>query len=604
MHMSWANLRSHIRQLIVLSIRKHPLLSAGWVLIMLASASLPTIQIWLQKHSIDLISGLSESSEQLSLAIIMVGAIYFLSFFSTVLGLFENLTVAVLNRDVGYIYLRDILSRTLHIPFIRFDDSSFYDNIQMSIESASRNGIDILQNFFRLISTVIASVSIIVLLTQVHWILPIALFVSAMPGTILLFISKKRRFVSSRESMPLNREQNYTFRLFLQRDASKEVRLFDTGEYLLDKWKHLYLKYRTLLIHQSFKDGAASSLAILILSVFSIGVSIYLVYEISNNQLTIGDYVSLTAAAVTIQGLIGTFGDNLSQVYEKGLYIQNLYEFLDQPGEKDMDEDIVIDEIEHIQLRNVSVVLKDRLVLDNISLDIYKGEKVAIVGENGAGKSTFIYCMLGLYPVNSGQILINGIDLNLLNKKALYKTIAAVFQDFVKYQFSLRENIGFGLISQVDNLDKLKQALEKAELGWLVDELPDKLESILGSQFQSGREISGGQWQRIALARAFLRDSNFVLLDEPTASLDPKAELEIFNKFFEISAGKTSVIVSHRLGPARIADKIVVLQQGKLVEMGNHEELMRRKDIYWTMYTAQSKWYADELTMEEMVSRG
>jgi ATP-binding cassette subfamily B protein len=250
---------------------------------------------------------------------------------------------------------------------------------------------------------------------------------------------------------------------------------------------------------------------------------------------------------------------------------------------------------EGISLQNVSFMYpnQDREVLSNISFTIKPGEKIAIVGDNGAGKSTLIKCLIGLYRVSNGKISYNNINVNDISRHELQKHVSVIFQDFVKYDMSVKENIGVGNIEEIDNEVRMMHIMQKTDLGDTVNRLSDGLNTKLGYTFKEGRTLSGGEWQKIAISRALFKHAEIFILDEPTAALDPIAESGLLEKFMSIIENNTGIVISHRLGFCRFADRVIVLREGKLVEEGSHVDLISKNGIYAKMYEAQSKWYTD-----------
>ena len=233
----------------------------------------------------------------------------------------------------------------------------------------------------------------------------------------------------------------------------------------------------------------------------------------------------------------------------------------------------------------------ERDILKNFNLTIQSGEKVALVGENGAGKTTLIKLLLRFYDVTEGEILINGVNIKDVNLDEWHKCIGALFQDFIKYQFTFKENVYLGDLTKANEEKLLKEAIEKSGANKYLDTLPNGIDQIVGKMFEGGIDLSGGQWQKLALARAFFRDAPILILDEPTSAIDAKAEYEIFQNVQKLQKDKTVVIISHRFSTVRQADRILVLDDGKILEEGNHEELMKEKGLYAELFEIQAKGY-------------
>jgi ATP-binding cassette subfamily B protein len=246
-----------------------------------------------------------------------------------------------------------------------------------------------------------------------------------------------------------------------------------------------------------------------------------------------------------------------------------------------------------IEFKNVSFKYpqSERFILKDFNLTIQSGEKVSLVGENGAGKSTIIKLILRFYDATEGDILINGINIKEIDLDTWYKEIGALFQDFIKYQFTFKENVIYGDLSQKDNLEALKEALRKSGADSFLGNLPKGIDQVVGKTFEGGEDLSGGQWQKLALARAFFRNAPLLILDEPTSAIDAKAEYEIFENVQKLQKDKTVIIISHRFSTVRNADRILVLDEGKIIEEGNHEKLMDKKGLYAELFNLQAEGY-------------
>jgi len=246
-----------------------------------------------------------------------------------------------------------------------------------------------------------------------------------------------------------------------------------------------------------------------------------------------------------------------------------------------------------IEFKNVSFRYPNtkRYILKNFNLTIQTGDKIAFVGENGAGKTTLIKLLLRFYDVTDGEIIINGVNIKHINLEKWYTLIGALFQDFIKYQFTFKENIYFGNKKEINNLDLLKEAIKKSGANEYVKDLPLQYDQTVGKMFKNGIDLSGGQWQKLALARAFFKNAPMLILDEPTSAIDAKAEYEIFQHVQELQKDKTVIIISHRFSTVRNADKIFVLDEGKIIEEGNHETLMKKKGLYAELFNIQAQGY-------------
>lgn len=587
-------------RLLKLMFRLHPVISVIWCLMILIPSVMPLLLVWLNKTAIDQISELTENRLILNQVLIIVAGLYLFNVAVGVMNSITNYFYTILREDVDFQLKVEIAKKALAIPFSDYEDSKLYDRIQLAQTAVSKNILDVLKSMLHAFSLAVTLFGLIGILFIAHWSLPIVLISSALPGILLLLVIKKRRVQLTVSTTPQGREMDYTFKLMLGREQAKEIRLFRLGETLLFRWERVFRQVRKLFLRQAVRESFSETIGVMMLSFASGGVALVLVYQIAKGDLTIGDYVALTTSIVTLQSSLGNLGHQISEIFEIGLYVTHYYDFIDNKPIEAHAKDMVTVDMENcdcITVKNLNYYYQgnEKAALENISFNIQRGEKIAIVGENGAGKSTLVNCLLGLYPVPEKTIYYGDADLLKIDKAQLWSQVSAVFQDFVKYQYSLRDNVGFGWINRLDSDELILEALKRSGIDYLGQSLANGLDSTLGRMFQDGQELSGGQWQRIAIARAFMRPAHLLLFDEPTASLDPSAEMDIFRCFLELSEDKTAIMISHRLGPARLADRILVLKGGKLVEQGTHQELMMLDGEYASMFNNQAAWYQDSV---------
>lgn len=588
---------SYFIQLLQLVWNIHPVYFTTWAIFMLIPGVFPVLQIWLQKVAVDQVAELGNGTVALQQVMMAVGAMYFFNVATVALNQIAAIIYTILREDVGYELKRGIAVKALSLPYTAFEQSGLYDKVQLAQAAVGKNILDALKNVMNAAKIILSLIGIVWVLLNTHWSLPIVLFFSAVPGITLLVMIKKRRFRLTVATTPQARQMEYTFKLMLGRESAKELRIFQLGSFLLLRWQTIFEEVRKLFIKQSIRESFSETFGVLMLSLASGGVAFVLVWQVGLGHLSIGSYISLTTAVVTLQSMLGSFGQNLGEIFEIGFHVRKLYDFLEGHDETEAHQEhgsFALNSSIAVSNLRFSYPGVDRTILNGMTFTIQQGEKVAIVGENGAGKSTLINCLLGLYPVERSTIYFDDTDINDIHPHQLWSHISVVFQDFMKYSFSLRENVGFGQLTHLQQDEWVHTALRQAGAEKLVEMLPEGLESQLGKQFVGGQELSGGQWQRIAIARAFMRAANILVFDEPTAALDPQAELEMFKCFVELARDKTAIMISHRLGPARLADRILVLKGGNLVEQGSHDELMKLNGEYASMFSSQAQWYQEQ----------
>lgn len=394
----------------------------------------------------------------------------------------------------------------------------------------------------------------------------------------------------------LERMKFYESSDYLSRESSLiELRVFGTYKYLLNLVSEVYKGFTQKELNLNKKLSLYDFLANLLIIFGQVAFSIFTIAGILNGQLSVGDFTFYTSAASRLSDSLGSLFRRFSRLYENSKYVSDFYKFIDLKntvvsGSKSLDTA----KVPSIKFENVGFKYKDdeRYVLKNFNLEIKPGEKIALVGENGAGKSTITKLMTRFYDPSAGRILIDGEDIRELDLDQFYRKVSMLTQDFAKYGFlDVKTNVGLGDVDNVEDFDKIKQATSKSGADKFIENFKNKYEQILTKKLDEGTDLSGGQWQRLALARGFFKDAQVLILDEPTSAIDAKGEYEIFERIYEYAQDKTVIIVSHRFSTVRMADKIYVIDGGEIVESGSHEELMKLDGKYAEAFNTQAKGY-------------
>lgn len=498
---------------------------------------------------------------------------------------------------VGALELRSF-EKMEKIKLERFEESTFFDQFQRarSVISSGR----FLNDFRRAVSFVQAIITLLsmvgVMLHFSSW-LAISLVIAALPIAILRIIRGKEFWQLNHFQSSKRRMLDYLSSLFMSRREAQEMRAFDFADYTLDKWRQLrdelreerwQFERRNLLREILFNTATTEVFAYVLSIVIAIGA-------VFAGNLEVSALAATLIALRTFQDTTRMAFINFSATIEGAYYLKDLFEFIDDPEEEKLDNTVRLSEqlIDGIRLDNVNFAYPGAnfSALKNITCHIKPEERIAVVGPNGAGKSTFVKLLLGLYQPNEGKITYDGLDLATLERDSFRSQISMVPQEFTRYQFTVRDNIGFGETASIGDDDKILQAIQMSGATAFVADLPEQFNTRLGKEFPDSTDLSGGQWQRIAMARGFMRSPQVMVLDEPTAALDPIQETKVFERFAEVSKGRITVMVSHRLASCKLADRIFVLSNHQLAEVGTHQELMSLNGEYATMYRQQADWY-------------
>ncbi|MDD2823383.1 MAG: ABC transporter ATP-binding protein [Candidatus Daviesbacteria bacterium] len=453
---------------------------------------------------------------------------------------------------------------------------------------------DFLRALSYVITGLISFLAAYIILLPILWWVPFVITITVLPRLYLKTRYGDIEWSFYGSGIPEVRKLWYFQTLFSERTSLSEIRIFQAKNFLLDKYKGIQ-EYLLGLYEKPLNNYVWTTIAPLILETIVLLVIASLkLPEVISGSFTIGSFALVITMIDQLNIQAGNVAGYFGWVYSNKLSVDNFLEVMSLPKKiKEKENPVIFDEIKPpvIEFKNVSFsYTKTRKALDNVSFTINPGESIALVGENGAGKTTIIKLLCRFYDADSGEILINGVNIKDLSLNNWYKFLGTLFQDFVKYQFTARENIVLGDTLKEDN-DLMKQSAKLAGVSDLIEKFPKGYDQYLGRQFEDGEDLSIGQWQKVAIARAFYMQAPVLIMDEPTSAIDPEAEFEIFNQLEKLYKDRTLILVSHRFSTVKNANKIMVVEAGKISESGTHTELMKLNGKYAKMFVVQAKSY-------------
>ena len=503
----------------------------------------------------------------------------------------QSLLRALMGQRVNVL----ILEKALTLDLRQFEDSEFYDKLTNARREASVRPLSLVSRTFGLVQNALSLITYGILLVNFSVWAVLVLILAAMPVFIAetKFAGEAFRLFSWRASE--TREQHYLENLLAREDFVTEVKLYQLGEMLLGRYRNLfdqlYGEDRDLTLRRGLWGYL---LGLVSTGAFYLAYA-WIVLETVLGKISLGD---MTMYLTVFRQGQSTFSNALTSIggmYEDNLYLSNLYDFLEEKVPQTWGKATIgLNPQDGIRFENVSFTYpgSSKPALRNISLHLKPREKLAIVGENGSGKTTLIKLLTRLYTPDSGRIFLDGLDLQEWDVDVLRRRIGVIFQNFVRYQFTVGENIGVGDVEHLENKTNWQTAAQKGMAQSFIDQLPQSFQTQLGRWFKEGQELSGGQWQKIALSRAFMRSqADILVLDEPTSAIDAQAEFEIFNHFRAITQNQMVLLISHRFSTVRMADKIVVIENGEVIEQGTHEELLQLGRRYAKLFQLQAAGY-------------
>lgn len=489
-----------------------------------------------------------------------------------------------------------VLAKVSSLDMAYFEDSEFKNTLEKVRDSYTWRPLNMMENllftFQGLVQLLVASV----ILSRLAPILILVVLALAIPALVSRIRESQLSWGIWDTQTPFRKKYWYVSWLLQERDSIKEMKVFDLPGWFLSELKSIQKKQYEENKALATKYLGFNSIFNFLEGLTFIGVMLYIVLGALARRISVGDISYYTTAITNLQNGVGGLFRNIVRLFSESLYVTSMFEVLDAEPKIQFAKNPVKLESKTpplIEFKDVTFAYPgtSKPVLKDFNLTIKPGEKVALVGENGAGKTTIVKLLARFYDVDSGEILIKGVNLKDLDLNNWYKSIGVLFQDFVKFEYPVKENIRFGKIYEEENLNKIIEAATLSGADSMIRKLDKGYKQMLGRTFEGGIELSAGQWQKIALARGFLRDAQILVLDEPTAAIDAKAETEIFNRVEKLSRDKTVIIISHRFSTVRNADKIYVIDGGRIIESGNHKGLIELNGQYAALFHLQARGY-------------
>ena len=569
------------------------------IVLILFLGILPLGSLYLIKLIIDTITNGVDSGElelvfdKVLVLLVLAGAI---NLIATVCDSLAELVGKIQGQKIVDYTQGVIQAQAIKVDLEYYENPQYHDTLERAQEEAYYRPSKIVEDLIRVAQNAVLLVTMVGLLLSLHWGIAGILFVAAIPALVVRIKYAKIIYHWHRLWTSMERQAEYLDWLVTGDTFAKEIRLFNLGNLFRDRFRDLRAQIHQKTIQIDTKQAYAGLIAKAIAGILIFSAYVLIVRQTIQGVLKIGDLVlyhqAFQKGSNALQGLLGS----ISGLYEDNLFLANLYEFLNFPSQivapanpKSFPQPMQ----KGIEFKNVSFQYKDttRQALKNINLTIEPGKSIALVGENGSGKTTLIKLLCRLYDPTSGSITIDGIDLRQFDPICLRSQISVLFQDYVKYYFTAQENIRLGNIDLTSANAEIVAAAKKAGADRAIASLPKGYDTILGKWFEEGEELSIGQWQKVALARSFVRDSQIIILDEPTSAIDPKAESEILQKFHQLIANRTAISIGHRLSTVKMADRIYVMHRGAIIESGTHEELMQNNGTYAHLFEIQARYY-------------
>jgi len=488
-----------------------------------------------------------------------------------------------------------IMQHAAILDLDQFEDSNFYDKLERARQQTIGRTILLSQVLSQVQDLITMGFLAAGLVIFNPWLI-LLLFIAVLPAFMGESYFNDKTYSLSRRQTPERRELDYIRYIGASDDTAKEVKIFDLSGFLIDRFRRLSNKFYRDNKKLAVKRSLWGTLFSIAGSLGYYGAYVYIISSAVKGQLSIGTLTFLAGSFRQLRSLLEGILSRFTAVSQGAIYLKDFFDFFDiqpkiklssnaRPFPRPIQHGFVFEDV------GFKYVNSDHWANRHLNFTLHAGERLALVGENGAGKTTLVKLLARLYDPTEGRILLDGFDLREYNLADLRKQIGVIFQDYLRYQMTVSHNIAVGDISEQENKDLIEKSAKQSLADLLIQKLPGKYEQPLGKRFNQGVELSGGEWQKIALARAYMKDAQLFILDEPTSALDARAEYEVFQRFSELTNGKTAVLISHRFSTVRMAERILVLDKGTILEEGSHEELLKKNNRYAELFKLQAMGY-------------
>lgn len=567
------------------------------IILRIIKAAIPLSMLYVGKEIIDVILDLiSENpTEEVNYLWILLGVEFGLAIISEVLNRQISLVDALLGDLFSNKTSVEMIQHAATLDLYQFENPDFYDKMERARRQTVNRSVlmsMVLEQVQDFISIIFLGAGIIFFNAWLILILAIAVIPNFMGEAFF----NAKQFSLTRSWTPERRELDYFRYLGVSYESAKEIKVFSLKDFVSRRFKVLADRYyeenKKIAVKRAWVGAGLS----LIGTAAYYGAYVFILIQTLEQTITVGTLTFLAGSFSKMRGMLQAFTVRINRIADRALYLQDLFDFFAIKPKIHTDKkalEMPFEIKKGVRFENVSFKYEgsEKYAVRNLNFEIAAGEKLALVGENGAGKTTVVKLLARLYDPSEGRILIDGVDIREIRLSSLRKAVGIIFQDYQKLQMSAYENIAVGNIDELENRSKIEKAAEKSLATEVIDQLEGGYEQILGKRFKSGVELSGGQWQKIAIARAYMRDSHILILDEPTSALDARAEHQVFQRFSELIEDKIAVLISHRFSTVRMADKILFLENGQKLEYGAHQDLLDKNGKYAELFTLQASGY-------------
>jgi len=571
-------------------------LTISTALIRLIRSAIPVSVLYVGKLIIDQVIHLSNDQTASHIYLWELVAIELgLAILSDALGRLTTLIDSLLGDLFANHTSVKIMEHAATLDLEQFEDSLFYDKLERARQQTIGRTILLSQVLGQVQDLITMSFLAAGLAVFNPWLI-LLLFIAVLPAFLGESYFNDKNYSLSRRQTPERRELDYIRYIGASDETAKEVKLFNLSGFLIDRFKSLSTKFYIDNRKLAIKRSGWGTLFSLIGTLGYYGAYVYMISKTVQGKISVGDLTFLAGSFRQLRALLDGVLGRFTAVSQGAIYLKDFFDFFDiqpaihptpnaRPFPNPIQQGFVFENV-GFKYHN-----SDRFANRHLNFTLAAGEKLALVGENGAGKTTLVKLLARLYDPSEGRILLDGYDLREYDLAALRKNVGVIFQDYIRYQMTAAQNIAVGNIEEVQNRELVERSAQKSMADAMIQRLAGKYDQALGRRFNQGVELSGGEWQKIALARAYMKDAQLLILDEPTSALDARAEYEVFQRFAELTKGKTAVLISHRFSTVRMADRILVLDKGELLEIGSHEELLVKGRHYAELFKLQAMGY-------------